>query len=182
MALPDSDERTVPPDGRPYEEQPRWRQDFPIDRPQDTYVARRDFTKFIALTSLAFVVGQFWIALQNIFRKSRGEPPERQIAMVEQIPVGGILTFTYPEAHDICLLARRDEQTFVAYSQKCTHLSCAVVHEPKRDCLQCPCHEGFFDISTGRPIAGPPRRPLPIIKLEVRQGAIYATGIEERVI
>src|SRR6185369_2684269 len=132
MALPDSEDKTVPPDGRSYDEQPRWRQDFPIDRPQDAYVARRDFTKFIALTSLAFVVGHFWIVLENIFRKRRGELPVLQVANIEQIPVGGALTFNYPEEHDGCLLVRRDEQTFVAYSQKCTHLSCAVIHEPQQ--------------------------------------------------
>jgi hypothetical protein len=27
-------------------------------------------------------------------------------------------------------------------------------------------------------VAGPPRRPLPRIKLDVRYGVIYATGIE----
>ena len=46
--------------------------------------------------------------------------------------------------------------------------------------LHCPCHNGYFDLATGRPIAGPPRRPLPRIKLEVRDGVIYATGVEER--
>ena len=46
--------------------------------------------------------------------------------------------------------------------------------------LHCPCHVGYFDLATGRPIAGPPRRPLPRIALEVRDGIIYATGVEER--
>ena len=63
---------TVAPDGRPTAEQPRWRKDFPIDWPEDHYVARRDFTKFMVLTSLAFTVGQGWIVLQNFFRKRRG--------------------------------------------------------------------------------------------------------------
>ena len=34
---------------------------------------------------------------------------------------------------------------FVAYSQKCTHLSCAVYYQPERERLYCPCHEGVFD-------------------------------------
>ena len=56
---------SLPPDGRPVSEQPRWRHDFPIDVPQDDYVARRDFTKFMVLTSLAFVVGQVSIGVKN---------------------------------------------------------------------------------------------------------------------
>ena len=64
MATPVPERETIslPPDGRPLEDQPAWRQDFPIDWPQDQYVERRDFVKFLTLTSLAFVVGQLWIA------------------------------------------------------------------------------------------------------------------------
>ena len=68
----DTDEITRAPDGRPLDEQPKWRRDFPIDTPQDLYVARRDFMKFMVLTSLAFTVGQFWIAAQNWLRRRRG--------------------------------------------------------------------------------------------------------------
>jgi hypothetical protein len=57
----DSEMITRPPDGRPMEDQPQWRQDFPVDWPQDTYVARRDFAKFMVLTSAAFTIGQLWI-------------------------------------------------------------------------------------------------------------------------
>src|SRR5215470_18833322 len=103
---------TIPPDARPAEEQPKWRRDFPIDWPQDHYVSRRDFTKFMVLTSLAFAVGQFWITLQNYFRRRRGEAPLREIARADQIPVGGAVTFVFPEAHDSCVLVRTDPKTF----------------------------------------------------------------------
>jgi Rieske Fe-S protein len=57
---------------------------------------------------------------------------------------------------------------------------CAVRPEMDRDRLHCPCHAGYFDLATGRPIAGPPRRPLPRIVLEQRDGSIYAIGVERR--
>jgi len=82
--------------------------------------------------------------------------------------------------HDDCILVRMGTDRFVAYSQKCTHLSCAVTPEPQNNRLHCPCHHGYFDLTTGAPTAGPPRRPLPRITLEIRDGAIYATGIEVR--
>src|ERR1044071_3876859 len=94
------DQLSVPPDGRPYHDQPQWRNDFPIDWPQDELVARRDFTKFLVLTSFAFVVGQMWIVFENFFRKRRGKPPVRRIAAAESIPVGGSLVFHYPDAAD----------------------------------------------------------------------------------
>jgi nitrite reductase/ring-hydroxylating ferredoxin subunit len=180
MTRTNPDQLSVPPDGQPYHDQPQWRNDFPIDWPQDELVARRDFTKFLVLTSFAFAVGQVWIAVENIARKRRGQPPLRMIAKLDAIPVGGALTFAYPEPHDDCILVRTAEQRFVAYSQKCTHLSCAVTPQPNENRLYCPCHHGYFDLATGAPTAGPPRRPLPRIKLEIRDGAIYATGVEVR--
>jgi Rieske Fe-S protein len=167
---------SIPPDGRPYSEQPQWRNDFPIDWPQDEFVARRDFTKFLVLTSFAFVVGQAWILFQNWSRKRRRLPPIQKIARVDDIPVGAVRVFTYPEEHDNCLLIRTAPDRFLAYNQKCTHLGCAVT--PTEGGLHCPCHEGWFDMATGRPTAGPPRRPLPKIALEIRDGVLYATGVE----
>jgi nitrite reductase/ring-hydroxylating ferredoxin subunit len=182
MNRQDREQLTIPPDGRADSEQPQWRQDFPIDWPNDHYVARRDFTKFLVLTSLAFAVGQLWIAVQNFFRRRRGEPPVQFVARPDQIPADGTLTFTYPGQHDQCVIVRTGENQFTAFSRQCTHLSCSVVPEPDNRRFFCPCHEGAFDIATGDAIAGPPRRPLARITLEVKQGAIYAVGVEFRTI
>ncbi|MDD5542590.1 MAG: Rieske 2Fe-2S domain-containing protein [Acidobacteriia bacterium] len=176
------DTYTVPPNGRPLSEQPRWRRDFPIDWPLDNFVARRDFTKFLVLTSLAFAAGQLWIVVQNFIRRRRGELPVQAVAPLERVPVGGILEFSYPREHDGCLLLRPDEHTLIAFSQKCTHLSCAVVPRTKQNEFYCPCHEGHFDLMSGRPVAGPPRRPLNRIQLQVKNGMVYATGIEIRTV
>lgn len=177
MTIHDSDGITVPPDRRPLEEQPKWRQDFPVDWPRDEYVSRRDFTKFMVLTSLAFTSGQFWILAQNFLRQARAAPEARAIARVDDIPVGGSLLFNYPEEHAPRILVRLGADRFVAYDQQCTHLLCPVLPEPENGTLHCPCHEGYFDIETGRPIAGPPQRPLPRVELEVRDGVVYATGM-----
>jgi nitrite reductase/ring-hydroxylating ferredoxin subunit len=168
------------PDGLPEPDQPAWRHDFPIDAPQDNYVTRRDYAKFLVLTSLAFVVGQFWIGFKSLVRRPPEGGPGRRIAGVGDVPVGGALPFNYPGEYDPCLLVRTGEGEFVAYGQKCTHLSCAVVPEAERGLLHCPCHVGSFDLATGRPLAGPPRRPLPRITLDIRGGDIFATGVEER--
>jgi nitrite reductase/ring-hydroxylating ferredoxin subunit len=174
------DQLSVPPDGRPYHDQPQWRNDFPVDWPQDELVARRDFAKFLVLTSLAFVAGQIWIAFENFGRRRQGRHPVLRVASLEAVPVGGAVTFAYPGPQDPCILVRTAEDRFVAYSQKCTHLSCAVTPLQNENCLHCPCHNGYFDLATGVPTAGPPRRPLPRITLEIRDGALYATGVELR--
>jgi nitrite reductase/ring-hydroxylating ferredoxin subunit len=175
----DPEQITRPPDGRPLHYQPQWRKDFPIDWPQDHYVSRRDFAKFMVLTSAAFTIGQIWIGVQNIWRKHRGAAPIRRIASLSSVPVGTSIVFQYPGPHDDCLLIRTSDK-LLAYSQKCTHLSCAVIPLIEQGVIRCPCHEGLFDLYTGREIAGPPPRPLPRITLDVKGDDVYATGVERR--
>ena len=57
-----------------------------------------------------------------------------------------------------------------------------VIPEPDKGVLHCPCHDGFFDLRSGSPTAGPPQRPLPRITLEIRGRDIYATGVEMRTV
>jgi nitrite reductase/ring-hydroxylating ferredoxin subunit len=170
--------RVLTPDGGPHEAQPRWRKDFPIDTAEDNYVARRDFTKFMVLISGSFAAGQAWIALKTLGGRRDAGP--RRIAGVDDLAVGQATVFAYPEEYDTCLLVRTGPAEFLAYSNKCSHLSCAVTPDVETGRLLCPCHHGSFDLATGRPLAGPPRRPLSRITLEVREGGVFATGVEER--
>lgn len=174
------DGRIDMPDAQPAGEQPRWRHDFPIDIPQDEYISRRDFTKFLVLVSMAFATGQVWIVLQNVLRGRRGEPPIYEITRVDDIAVGGSQIFRYPGEDNSAILIRLSEDEFVAYDQQCTHLLCPVIAEPEHDRLHCPCHDGNFDLQTGRVLSGPPQRPLARITLEIRNGVVYATGVQER--
>ena len=90
------------------------------------------------------------------------------------MPEGEAFYFRYPEGEERGVLLHLPEQGFVAYSQKCTHLACAVYSQPEHSRLFCPCHDGVFDPSTGDAIAGPPQRPLARIRLEMRGDTIYA--------
>ena len=81
--LHDPEQITIAPDGRPMDEQPAWRQDFPIDWPQDQYVARRDFMKFLVLTSLAFAVGQSGSARRTGARTPRAAGRWSRIAPLD---------------------------------------------------------------------------------------------------
>ena len=73
---------------------------------------------------------------------------------------------------------RARDGSLLAYDQKCTHLSCAVVPALADGKLHCPCHHGYFDLATGRPLAGPPRRPLPRVLVRVHNGIVEAYGVE----
>src|SRR5262245_20397657 len=88
----DSEQVTIAPDGLPMDQQPAWRQDFPIDWPQDQYVERREFMKFVVLTSLALAAGQLWIVAQNWWRRRQGSPEVKRVGTLADLPVGGVLT------------------------------------------------------------------------------------------
>ncbi len=178
----DPEDVTVAPDGRPMAEQAQWRRDFPIDWPEDQYVARRDFAKFLTLTSLAFAGGHGWIVAREVIRRRQPAPPRVRIAALAEVPVGSSLMFAYPREHDPCLLIRPDEATLLAYSQACTHLSCPVAPRIAEGLLICPCHEGSFDLHTGKNLSGPPPRPLPKIELEIADGEVYAVGVQLRLV
>ena len=157
-----------------------WREEFSVDAPEDAYVLRRQFTKFLVLTSAGMACGNGWIWLRSLAAGARPEYPERIVARRSELAAGAVRTFSYPGPQDPCILFRRPDGSIAAFSQKCTHLSCAVNYSAARDRLECPCHEGRFDLRTGVPIAGPPKRPLTRIVLERRGGEIFAVGIEER--
>jgi len=53
-----------------------------------------------------------------------------------------------------------------------------MVHRPSEDALVCPCHRGRFAAADGRPVAGPPRRRLPRVTLDVRGDDVYAVGVD----
>lgn len=178
MRIEDPERITSPPDGSPDEQQPRWRKDFPIDWPSDEYRSRREFTWLLIITSLAFVVGQVWIVVLSFLRRQPGGIVE--IPDATRLPVGESRLFWYPTNRDACTLVRVTSEQYLAYSQKCTHLSCPVIPKPSEGVLHCPCHEGQFDLQTGAPLAGPPRRPLTRIRLEKKGNRIFAVGVTEK--
>jgi nitrite reductase/ring-hydroxylating ferredoxin subunit len=168
----------------PYSRQPisrreKWRADFPVDEKQDHFIARRDFTKFLILISGGFTFGQFWIALSTLFRGAKATPEGVRIAGKNDLPVGGSLVFHYPTEKDSCVLVRLAADEFVAFSNRCTHLMCPVVPRVDKGSFHCPCHNGWFDIRSGRRTAGPPERPLPRVRLETKGQDLFAVGIEK---
>jgi Rieske Fe-S protein len=162
----------VPPERRPL-----WAEEFSVHAAEDKYVLRRQLTKFLVLTSFGMFVGNVWIWARSLFVPEPEELPEMAVAVPGEIPVGGVKLFTYPTPRDPCIMVRKPDGELVAYGQKCTHLACAVYYSREDNRLVCPCHVGYFSIDTGRVLQGPPPRPLPRIRLEERDGLIFATGV-----
>lgn len=155
---------------------PLWQDEFPVFTADERYVNRRQFTKFLTLTSFGMFAGNLWILARSLFSRAPTYP-QMPVASIDEIPVGGVKTFNYPEKSEPCILVRTAESTWAAYSQKCTHLSCAVYYEHESGRLACPCHQGYFSIADGSVLQGPPQRPLPRVALQVQDGHLIATGI-----
>jgi nitrite reductase/ring-hydroxylating ferredoxin subunit len=156
---------------------PKWRTDFPIEWEGDHYVTRREMVKFLTLGSLILAAANWVTAFASrlLRRNAGGEKLVGSATLLEQ---QGSLLFRYPTDQDPCIAVRTPHGKLVAYSQVCTHLSCAVVYNKTENKLLCPCHNGAFNILQGTPIGGPPTRPLPRIRLEQRGDQLFATGVE----
>ena len=166
------------PRARERADEPIWRRDFPYTSAGEDAVTRREFARYLVLASGAFAAGTVGIAAWASARTPRGPVPTVAVIGADEVSVGSSHLFRYPTDEDPAILVRLAEDEYVAFSQKCTHLGCVVF--PEGNELECPCHEGFFDIRTGGVVAGPPERPLEKIAVEVRDdGQVWATGFVE---
>jgi nitrite reductase/ring-hydroxylating ferredoxin subunit len=157
---------------------PKWQRDFPIRWEDDHYITRRELAKFLTLGSALLVGANALVALFGRFR-SRPAAPARRVALASTLAPGSSVTFRYPKEEDPCILVRTSGGEVAAYSQVCTHLSCAVVYRSEgEERLFCPCHHGVFSCAEGLPMAGPPTRRLPRIRLEQRGDELWAVGVD----
>ncbi|HEX2913008.1 MAG TPA: Rieske 2Fe-2S domain-containing protein [Chloroflexia bacterium] len=146
----------------------RWRREFPYHWDGDELISRRELLQFTVFTSGALFAGTSLLAILDALNtRRRGSP--KTITTVDQLKEGQAFYFNYPDPDDQAMVIRLPGDRFVAYSQKCTHLSCSVYLQQEQNRLYCPCHDGVFDVSTGEPVAGPPQRRLPRITLR-REG------------
>ena len=155
----------------------KWKQDFPIEWEGDHYITRREMVKFMTLGS-GLLAAANWIAALAAGLVHRGSSVERYIGSASALEQTGSLLFRYPSDADPCIAVRTPEGRLVAYSQVCTHLSCAVIYDKRENALLCPCHKGAFNIDSGSAIAGPPERPLARVKIEQRGERLFATRLE----
>jgi cytochrome b6-f complex iron-sulfur subunit len=60
-----------------------------------------------------------------------------------------------------------------AFSAICTHLGCVVAYNDMVTAIECPCHGGRFDPTTGAVTSGPPPSPLPPLTVSVEGEQIF---------
>jgi arsenite oxidase small subunit len=119
--------------------------------------------------------------------KARSYPRLRVISL-EKLKVNRAHTFDYPLKGDTSVLidmGRRvpggvgPKRSIVAYSALCQHMGCPVAYRRKSREIFCPCHQSRYDPERlGSIIQGLATRPLPKIRLHVRNGAVFAIGVD----
>ena len=88
---------------------------------------------------------------------------------VADLPEGASLETSY---RGLPLLVIRHKEELVALSALCTHENCRVEWRNSLGIVQCPCHDGRFDLR-GNVLAGPPPAPLQRFEVEVRDGELH---------
>lgn len=147
--------------------------EFPYEWRADDLVTRRDTLRFLVAGSGALLVATGVLAILGAI-PSPQTAAAVAIAKVDDLAPNEWKTFNFPDQYAQGILINLPRTGLVAYSDVCTHLSCAVIYAGDGKHLQCPCHEGLFDAATGAVLAGPPTRPLPLIQIAIHEGVIYA--------
>jgi cytochrome b6-f complex iron-sulfur subunit len=126
---------------------------------EEQRISRRAFLDWLlagglltwAVAFVAPVISYVWPAQRrgpSVQTVSAGKADEFGEWQTKIVAIGG---------HPVIVI--RTPQGFRAFAAICTHLGCIVGWDAARRQIACPCHAGFFDIN-GRPVAGPPPRPL----------------------
>lgn len=166
-----SDENDVRAATAPFQEE------FPYERAEEAQVTRREFCNFLGLTSAALFVGTGGFAAKAALDAGKSESfVAAQIIGADALAPNSSLNFNYPTERDSAILIRTADGAYHAYGQKCTHLACPVYYSRDHQRLECPCHEGAFEVATGNVLYGPPPRSLDTIEIEIRDGQVWATG------
>lgn len=150
-----------------------WRQEFSYRQEEDEFVTRRDLLRFLVAGSGAIFLATGVLAIIGTLPSGAGVKAI-PIARVGELAENAWKVFDFPDQYAQGILINLPGKGLVAYSDVCTHLSCAVLYDERTRQLHCPCHEGYFDPASGNVVAGPPTRPLPLIQLAIHDGTIYA--------
>jgi cytochrome b6-f complex iron-sulfur subunit len=127
------------------------------------------FTRILTFTGLAAVLGPIVAFFYPADVEEMPSEPVR-VGDTSELQVGQAKTVRFGRYPALVL---HTEYGLRAYSAVCTHFACIVKWDPEKGEIVCPCHEGYFDPSTGAVISGPPPEPLTPLKVEIIDGQIF---------
>ena len=118
-------------------------------------MTRRELAKFLTLGSGLLAGANVLIAFIGLTGQRAGPPrPADRRRRRRRARERRCCSATRPTTTRAFWCATRRDVSH-AFSQVCTHLSCAVVHQPDDERAGCPCHKGSFSdarrAAAGRP-------------------------------
>lgn len=131
-----------------------------------------DMTRKSFLTAVAATAALLWLKPLELF----GADPLKKKAIA--VPLSSLPELATPGGGTIVklkdqpvMLIRVDDKTVAAYKPVCTHAQCPVEYKAADKKIHCNCHNADFDL-TGKPIFGPPDKPLESYKAIIRDDKI----------
>jgi arsenite oxidase small subunit len=148
-------------------------------------LSRRDVLK-------AGVVGAATAAAvtAGVTEAAAAAPPYPRLRVVDlaQLETNRPVTFAYPLAKQPNVLVDIGRAvpagvgpgaSIVAYSILCQHMGCPIEYQRGAREFVCPCHQSRYDPERlGAIIQGVAMQPLPRVLLQVREGAVWAVGLD----
>ncbi len=159
------------------------------NNPNGREVSRRRFLGFLiggisGVVGVAVATPLIGYFLSPAWRKSK--PLLTPIATTDEIPVGQPIYVTYEQrirdGWYVTTLSKgawvvnKDNNEFVIFDPRCTHLNCPYYWDKEEEIFKCPCHDGRFDID-GNVTGGPPPRPLDRLEFTIEEGNLNVTGV-----
>jgi cytochrome b6-f complex iron-sulfur subunit len=136
-------------------------------------ITRRDFLKLLQGAGALVGVGVIAAPVAAYFYPPKlvDVPAEPVLVCPEtDLPVGQAKMVEFGRYPAIII---NTPEGLKAYSSVCTHFACLVKWNPDTARLECPCHEGYFSVTDGSVLSGPPPKPLMVLATEVVDGQIY---------
>ena len=114
--------------------------------------------------------------------------PKLRVITLAKLKPNRPVTFNYPLQAQASILLDIGQavpggvgpkKSIVAYSLFCQHMGCPVEYQAKLREFFCPCHQTRYDPERlGSIIQGLAMTPLPRVLLQVKQGAVWAVGVD----
>lgn len=128
---------------------------------------RRSFLKKIWAVLGLSVLGEFlWVVFSFVMpKKEPSRAPGLQsidAGIIDAYEPGSVTAFVNGQFYLVCL----DDGGFLALSNKCTHLGCALPWIPEKKQFICPCHASVFDIR-GNVLSSPAPRAMDFFKISI---------------
>ena len=144
---------------------------------QPPTVTRREFLAdlFVGVAFLSTAIGILNAVARYIVppkQSIQGTSENIEIANLSELQEGTSKYFAYNNVP--CALINVGGE-IKGFSRVCTHLQCAIDWDKKSQTFLCPCHAAVFD-TNGRVVSGPAPKPIPELKVNVKDGKIYVGG------